>query len=60
MTWRDLRRAEVSGDDYAPDRANAGSERPAKDAVTVAEKVLAQQAAAATAGRPRRRGRYRY
>ena len=37
----------------------AGGSAAGKDAVSVAEKVLAQQAAAASNSRPRRRGRYR-
>ena len=54
----ELRRAEL-GAMVDPTHDPLVSEGNGKDAVTVAEKVLAQQAAAATTSRPRRSGRYR-
>src|SRR5207247_10940547 len=55
----ELRRAELSNV-VDPTHDPLVSDGNGKDAVSVAEKVLAEQAAAVTTGRPRRRGRYRY
>ncbi|MFI5267912.1 MAG: UvrB/UvrC motif-containing protein, partial [Chloroflexota bacterium] len=54
----ELRRAEL-GAVVDPTHDPLISDGNGKDAVTVAEKVLAQQAAAATTSRPKRHGRYR-
>ncbi|MGH2519400.1 MAG: UvrB/UvrC motif-containing protein, partial [Chloroflexota bacterium] len=57
----ELRRGELTRDiDAAADSPSASFGAPvATDAVSAAERVLAKQAAAATAARPRPRGRYR-
>ena len=55
----ELRRAEL-GAVVDPTRDSMVTGENGKGAVTVAEKVLAEQAAAVTTSRPRRRGRYRY
>jgi len=57
----ELRRAELTNviDPTADPLVSNGSSGNGKTAVSVAEKVLAQQAAAVGSGRPKRRGRYR-
>jgi hypothetical protein len=58
----ELRRAEQGPDpigDPAGDGSNGLNGANGKDALTIAQQVLAQQAVAATTSRPRRRGRYR-
>jgi len=62
----ELRRGELTtavdptADPLVHGESRGGTGKGAKDAVTVAEKILADQAASASSGRPKRRGRYRY